>query len=72
MAQAARLDATTERATTRSRGADFVSLTKPRLNSLVLVTTAAAYFLPTAIGCPGCCSCTPWWAPHSSPAARRP
>lgn len=31
--------------TTRSRGADFVSLTKPRLNTLVLVTSAAAYFL---------------------------
>jgi protoheme IX farnesyltransferase len=45
MAHAARLDASTGPATTRSRGADFVSLTKPRLNSLVLVTSAAAYFL---------------------------
>jgi protoheme IX farnesyltransferase len=32
-----------ERSTTRR--ADFVSLTKPRLNFLVLVTTAAAYYL---------------------------
>lgn len=45
MAQAAPLNATTARITTRSRGADFVSLTKPRLNTLVLVTSAAAYFL---------------------------
>ena len=30
---------------TRSRAADFLSLTKPRLNSLVLTTSAAAYFL---------------------------
>jgi protoheme IX farnesyltransferase len=45
VAQAAPLNATTARITTRSRGADFVSLTKPRLNTLVLVTSAAAYFL---------------------------
>jgi protoheme IX farnesyltransferase len=45
MAQAARLDATSDRAAARSRGADFVSLTKPRLNSLVLITSAAAYYL---------------------------
>jgi len=45
MAQAAPLGATTPRAAVRSRGADFVSLTKPRLNTLVLVTTAAAYYL---------------------------
>ena len=30
---------------TRSRQADFVTLTKPRLNSLILVTTLATYFL---------------------------
>lgn len=30
---------------TRSRAADFLALTKPRLNSLVLMTSAAAYFL---------------------------
>ena len=29
----------------RSRRADFVTLTKPRLNSLILVTTLATYFL---------------------------
>jgi protoheme IX farnesyltransferase len=45
MAQAAPIGATTPRAAVRSRGADFVSLTKPRLNTLVLVTTAAAYYL---------------------------
>ena len=31
------------RAATKSRGADFLALTKPRLNFLVLLTTAAAY-----------------------------
>jgi protoheme IX farnesyltransferase len=30
---------------THTRGADFLALTKPRLNSLVLVTTMAAYYL---------------------------
>ena len=45
MAQAAPYNATTARTTTRSRGADFVSLTKPRLNTLVLVTSVAAYYL---------------------------
>jgi protoheme IX farnesyltransferase len=45
MAQAARLHATAERAAARSRSADFLSLTKPRLNSLVLVTSVAAYYL---------------------------
>ena len=45
MAQAARLDATTSSTAARSRTADFVSLTKPRLNTLVLMTTAAAYYL---------------------------
>jgi protoheme IX farnesyltransferase len=39
------LDAVDGRATTRSRGSDFLTLTKPRLNSLVLLTTAAAYRL---------------------------
>jgi protoheme IX farnesyltransferase len=45
VAQATPYDAASARSGTRSRGADFVSLTKPRLNSLVLVTSAAAYFL---------------------------
>ena len=45
MAQAAPYNAATARTTVRSRGADFLSLTKPRLNTLVLVTTAAAYYL---------------------------
>ena len=45
MAQAAPYNAATARAAARSRGADFVSLTKPRLNTLVLVTTVAAYYL---------------------------
>lgn len=45
MAQAAPYNATAAGSTTRSRGADFVSLTKPRLNTLVLVTSAAAYYL---------------------------
>jgi protoheme IX farnesyltransferase len=34
-----------EQGSTRSRAADFVALTKPRLNLLVLMTTVAAYFL---------------------------
>jgi protoheme IX farnesyltransferase len=34
-----------EQSSTRSRTADFVSLTKPRLNFLVLMTTVAAYYL---------------------------
>ena len=45
MAQAAPIGATAERAADRSRGADFLSLTKPRLNSLVLATSVAAYYL---------------------------
>ena len=45
MAQAAPYDATAARTTTRSRGADFISLTKPRLNTLVLITSATAYYL---------------------------
>ena len=39
------LDAVRGREATRSRGADFLALTKPRLNFLVLLTTAAAYRL---------------------------
>jgi protoheme IX farnesyltransferase len=35
---------------TRSRGADFLALTKPRLNFLVLLTTAAAYRLGVGPG----------------------
>jgi protoheme IX farnesyltransferase len=38
-------DRSVDRTGTRSRGADFLSLTKPRLNFLVLVTTVAAFFL---------------------------
>lgn len=45
MAQAAPYQATSARTAAPSRGADFLSLTKPRLNSLVLVTSATAYFL---------------------------
>ena len=45
MQRAASYDAPAERAATPSRAADFLTLTKPRLNSLVLVTTAAAYYL---------------------------
>ena len=39
------LDAVGGREAARSRGADFLALTKPRLNFLVLLTTAAAYRL---------------------------
>ena len=45
MERTASYDTTTDRAATPSRAADFLTLTKPRLNSLVLVTTAAAYYL---------------------------
>jgi heme o synthase len=45
VAQAAPYQATSARPAAQSRGADFLSLTKPRLNSLVLVTSATAYFL---------------------------
>jgi heme o synthase len=45
MAQAAPLGAMAARTSARSRGADFVSLTKPRLNSLILITSVAAYYL---------------------------
>jgi protoheme IX farnesyltransferase len=39
------LDAVGGREAARSRGSDFLALTKPRLNFLVLLTTAAAYRL---------------------------
>ena len=42
-ADASAADAVEPRAATKSRGADFLALTKPRLNFLVLLTTAAAY-----------------------------
>jgi protoheme IX farnesyltransferase len=45
VAQAAPYNAATVRTTARSRAADFLSLTKPRLNTLVLITSAAAYYL---------------------------
>jgi protoheme IX farnesyltransferase len=45
VAHATPYQATSAGSGARSRGADFVSLTKPRLNSLVLVTSATAYFL---------------------------
>ena len=35
---------------TRSRAADFLALTKPRLNSLVVVTTGVGYYLGTTGG----------------------
>lgn len=52
MAQAAPYDATAGGEAARSRGADFLSLTKPRLNTLVLVTSAAAYFLGDGLRLP--------------------
>jgi protoheme IX farnesyltransferase len=39
------IGAVRDRDATRSRGSDFLALTKPRLNFLVLLTTAAAYRL---------------------------
>jgi protoheme IX farnesyltransferase len=45
VAQAAPYNAAATRTAARGRGADFLSLTKPRLNTLVLVTSAAAYYL---------------------------
>lgn len=41
------LDVPLDRTRTRSRAADFVALTKPRLNVLVVLTTIAAYYLGT-------------------------
>jgi protoheme IX farnesyltransferase len=46
------LDTVGSRAATRSRGSDFLALTKPRLNFLVLLTTAAAYRLGVDAGSP--------------------
>jgi heme o synthase len=43
--QAAPFDTAAGRSLARGRAADFVALTKPRLNSLVLVTCLAAYYL---------------------------
>jgi len=43
--QAAPYNAAADRSAARGRRADFVTLTKPRLNSLVLVTSVAAYYL---------------------------
>jgi protoheme IX farnesyltransferase len=45
MQHVARYDAAGDRPLAHGRTADFVTLTKPRLNSLVLVTTVAAYYL---------------------------
>jgi protoheme IX farnesyltransferase len=45
MQNVARYDAAGDRPIAHGRTADFVTLTKPRLNSLVLVTTVAAYYL---------------------------
>ena len=42
------LDAVQGRTASRSRGSDFLALAKPRLNFLVLLTTAAAYRLGVA------------------------
>lgn len=42
---AASLGLPVDRTSSRSRAADFVTLTKPRLNILVLLTTVAAYYL---------------------------
>lgn len=46
------IDAVASREGARSRGADFLALTKPRLNFLVLLTTAAAYRLGVAPDAP--------------------
>jgi protoheme IX farnesyltransferase len=43
--QAAPYDVAAERPATHSRVADFLALTKPRLNSLVVVTSMAAFYL---------------------------
>ena len=41
------------------RGADFVALTKPRLNLLVLITTLAGLYLASPDGVADCrCCCT--------------
>jgi len=46
------IDAVAPGEAVRSRGADFLALTKPRLNFLVLLTTAAAYQLGVAADAP--------------------
>lgn len=43
--QVASLEVPLEKTHARSRAADFVALTKPRLNVLVILTTVAAYYL---------------------------
>ena len=53
------------------RLADFVTLTKPRLNLLVLVTTLAGLYLASPDGVPPRCWCTRWSGRRSSPAAPR-
>ncbi|MGQ0735985.1 MAG: heme o synthase [Acidobacteriota bacterium] len=52
MQQAAPYDTSTERTVVRGRAADLLTLTKPRLNSLVLVTSAAAYYLGGGVELP--------------------
>src|SRR5690606_2874001 len=47
------------RAASRTRAADYLTLTKPRLNFLVLLTTAAAYRLGVADGA------SPWNFVHT-------
>jgi protoheme IX farnesyltransferase len=54
VAQAAPYNAAAARTPARSRSADFVSLTKPRLNTLVLITSVAAYYLADGHR-------LPWW-----------
>ena len=54
MAQAAPYNAAAARTPARGRSADFVSLTKPRLNTLVLITSVAAYYLADGHR-------LPWW-----------
>jgi heme o synthase len=44
------LEVPVEKTRARSRAADFVALTKPRLNVLVILTTIAAYYLGTDAG----------------------
>jgi heme o synthase len=54
VAQAAPYNAAAARTPARGRSADFVSLTKPRLNTLVLITSVAAYYLADGHR-------LPWW-----------
>ena len=71
-ADASAADAVAPRAATKSRGADFLALTKPRLNFLVLLTTAAAYRIgaETVDRCRSRWS-TRWSARRSWPVAPR-